>query len=79
MYEITDRFTTLADVIERAILPALGEHHADYDLEAIARETFTWVIDTDGEGNELLATGGFEQTVHDAEFWAVVEKHDRTA
>ncbi|MBW1600917.1 hypothetical protein JJV70_02120 [Streptomyces sp. JJ66] len=73
------RYTTLADVIDQAIVPALGEYGSDYDIEAIARETHTWVIDTDSDGNELLNTGGFEQTVSDDEFWAIAEKHDTSA
>lgn len=70
------RYATLADAIEQAIAPALGEHGNDYDLEAIARETFTYKVDTDADGNELLNTAGFEQTVDDSEFWDIVETHD---
>lgn len=72
------RFTTITDAIEQAITPALGEYGNDYDLEAIAREMFAYKVDTDADGNELLKTAGFEQTVDDAGFWAIAEKHDTT-
>ncbi|WP_432124078.1 hypothetical protein [Streptomyces sp. C10-9-1] len=69
------RFTTINDVIE-AITPAFGEHGDDYDIAAIAQATHTWMIDTDGNGNELLNTAGFEQTVTVEEFWAIAAQHD---
>lgn len=71
------RYTTRRDAIEQAIAPALDG--GDYDVDAICDETFTWAIDTDEAGNELLNTGGFEQTATDEQFWAVVARHDRTA
>jgi hypothetical protein len=67
------RYTTRRDAIEQAILPALDGD--DYDAEAICREAFDWKIDVDDKGQELLNTGGFEQTVTDDEFWAIVAKH----
>lgn len=71
------RYTTRRDAIEQAIAPALDD--GNYDLDAICYETFEWAIDHDADGNELLNTGGFEQTVTDDEFWAVVAKHDLDA
>ncbi|MEU0078502.1 hypothetical protein ABZY58_11450 [Micromonospora tulbaghiae] len=73
------RFTTRQDVIEQDILPALGEHGDDYDTDAICREAYEYRVDTDGQGNELLNTAGFEQIVTDDEFWEIVAKHDKTA
>lgn len=73
------RYTTIADVIEQDVVPALGEHADDYDAEAIAREAFEYRVDTDGQGNELLNTAGFEQKVSVDEFWKIVERHDKTA
>lgn len=73
------RFTTISDVIDQAVAPALGEYADDYDLEAIAREAFEYTVDTDADGNELLNTAGFEQVVDEAGFWAIAEKHDTTA
>ncbi len=73
------RYTTRPDAIEQAILPALGDHADDYDVDAICQETFDYRVDTDQHGNELLNTAGFEQTVTDDEFWEIVARHDRTA
>lgn len=68
------RYTTRREAIEQTIAPALTE--GTYDLEAICYETFSWVIDTDAHGNELLTTGGFEQTVSAEEFWEIAAKHE---
>lgn len=73
------RYVTITDVIEQAVTPALGEYQNDYDTEAIARDAFTWTIDTDAHGNQLLHTAGFEQTVSDEAFWSVAAKYERTA
>lgn len=73
------RYTTRRDAIEQAIIPALGDHGDDYDTDAICREAFEYRVDTDGAGRELLNTAGFEQAVSDDEFWAIVERHDKTA
>lgn len=67
------RYATRKDAIEQAIAPALQPGH--YDLEAICTLTFDWRIDTDGQGNELLNTGGFEQVITEAEFWAAIADH----
>lgn len=72
------RYTTIADVIQQDVIPALGEHAADYDAEAIAREAFEYRVDTDGQGRELLNTAGFEQTATVDEFWQIAAKHDTT-
>lgn len=73
------RYTAISDVIDQAVAPALGEYADDYDLDAIAREAFEYKVDTDGDGNELLNTAGFEQIADEASFWAIAEKHDQTA
>lgn len=73
----TIRITTIQDVIDRAVVPALGDFANDYDVEAIAREAFAWRIDTDGQGRELLNTGGFEQVVSDEAFWEIAKKHEK--
>lgn len=69
------RYSTITEVIEQAVAPALGDFAADYDIEAIAREVFEYRTDTDEAGKELLNSAGFEQIVTDEEFWAIVEKH----
>jgi hypothetical protein len=71
---MTIRYTTRQDAIEQAIMPALTE--GEYDYEAICYEAFDWKIDTNERGQELLNTGGFEQTVSDEEFWEIVARHD---
>lgn len=68
------RYTTRRDAIDHAIAPAITD--GTYDLDAICGEAFTWKIDTDDQGRELLNTGGFEQTVTDDEFWAIVARHE---
>lgn len=70
----TPRYTTRADAIDQAIAPALD--HDGYDLDAICYEAFSWAIDINDNGDELLNTGGFEQTVSDDEFWKIVAKHE---
>lgn len=71
----TIRIATLSEVIEQHVAPALGEFAADYDVEAIARETFEYRVDRDGDGTEHLSTVGFEQVVDEDGFWAAVERH----
>ncbi len=68
------RFTTRQDAIEQAIMPALTE--GNYDYEAICYEAFEWKIDVNGQDQELLNTGGFEQVVSDEQFWAIAAKHE---
>lgn len=57
-------YTTADDVIEREIVPALGEDVGDYDTRQIVQEAFEY----DGE------RGGFVQTVTDDQFWSVVQR-----
>jgi hypothetical protein len=73
------RYATKPQAIEALIVTALGDFAADYDIDAIADETLAYTVDTDDQGNELLNTAGFEQTVSDEEFWAIVETHDTSA
>lgn len=73
------RYTTKPQAIEALIVTALGDFAADYDIDAIADESLSYQVDTDDKGNELLNTAGFEQTVSDEEFWAIVERHDTSA
>ncbi len=72
------RFTTRQDVIDEVIRPALGEFADHYDLAAICDAAYEWKIDRDADGNELLNTAGFEQTVTDDEFWNIVEDNHTT-
>lgn len=72
------RYTTKTDAMEQAITPALGEHAADFDADAIFADAFKYKVDTDEQGNELLNTAGFEQVVTVEEFWEIAKKHDRS-
>lgn len=74
--ETPRRYASMSDVIEQEIRPALGEYADDFDVEAIARATFVWRIDTDDQGRQLLNSAGFEMSCADeAAFWGVVERH----
>lgn len=67
------RYTTRQDAIEQAIMPALAE--GTYDVQAICYEAFEYRIDTNDQGQDLLNSAGFEQVVHDDDFWELVERH----
>jgi len=69
------RYATIADVIDQDVTPALGEFANEYDAEAIASAAYTYRVDSDGQGRELLNTAGFELAVDDNGFWAIVEQH----
>lgn len=72
------RFTTIAEVIEHHIVPSLGEYAADFDTDAIAAEVTEYRTDEypGHPGSVNLGTAGYEVTVDDAEFWAIVARHD---
>lgn len=73
------RFSSMRDVIDQAIIPALGDDANDYDVEAIAAETFGYEVNEDEHGNQLLNTAGFVQVVSEERFWEIVELHDMSA
>lgn len=58
------KLTTVADVIDYEIVPALGEFVNDFDLSAIVDEVYTYD-----------AHDGYKQR-EDVDFWDVVSKHD---
>lgn len=58
------KLTTVADVINYEIVPALGEYVNDFDLAAIVDEVYTYD-----------AHDGYKQR-EDVDFWDVVSKHD---
>lgn len=70
------RHTTIDGVITYEIRPALGDHADDYDLEAIAAEAYTRVIDLNSAGQEIDNTARYEQILEGEDFWAVVAKHE---
>ena len=61
---MSTKYTTIADVINYEVAPALGEFVDDYDVEEIAREAFEYV------------DGYFVQR-EDADFWEVAKSHDK--
>ena len=70
-------YATLAEAVEREVLPALGERAGQFDVMAIAREVFEYVTPTDPAGNLLVGRAGFVQVVDVAEFWEVAFDHKR--
>lgn len=61
------KYTTINDVIDREILPALGEFANGYtseDIEELARRTFEY------------SDGAFVQIGDAADFWKAVEAFD---
>lgn len=58
------KLTTVADVIEYEIIPALGEYVNDFDLASIVDEVYIY------DSND-----GYKQR-NDVDFWDVVSKHD---
>lgn len=63
---MSTKYTTIADVINYEVAPALGEFVDDYDVEEIAREAFEYV------------DGYFVQR-EDVDFWEVAKTHDKKA
>lgn len=68
------RYSDRKKVIDLAIAPSLDDA-SQYDMEAISHEAFTFKTDVNEQGQELLNTAGFEQTVSDEEYWEIVAKH----
>lgn len=65
------RYSTMSDVCA-AVADALGDYADEYDVEAIAGETFAWYRAYDPEANvEYLHEQGYYQTVTADEFWSV--------
>ena len=61
------KYTTINDVIDHEIIPALGEfadRYTDEDIEELARRTFEY------------SDGAFTQIGDAADFWAAVEAFD---
>lgn len=60
-----DAYSTIQDVIDREILPALGDDVGDFDVVAIADEAFGYVPQE----------CGYLQVVDTEQFWAIAHKH----
>lgn len=65
---MTTVYTTKTDAIEQYIEPALGDHAADFDMDAIFEDYF--------EYDE--AERGFVER-EDVYFWEIAQAHDITA
>ncbi len=70
-----ERYSSRQDVIEQAILPALYPDADDYDVDAIADDTYEWRVEKDADGNELLNTAGFVPVKQLDAFWQSVQAH----
>lgn len=62
----TEKYTTIGDVVNYEVAPALGEFVNDFDIDEIAREAFEYV------------DGCYVQR-EDVDFWEVAKRHDKKA
>lgn len=62
----TMKYTSIQDVIDYEVVPALGEFADEYDVEEIAHELFEYV-------------DGYFERRYDVSFWEVAQAHDLTA
>lgn len=67
-------YSTLTDLINQEIIPALGERVNDFDIDAIASAISEYHEETDEQGNILLNYCGYRM-VEDADFWKIVENN----
>ena len=72
--ETTVSFATRGDA-RHYVAETLSEWSYDYDIDAITDRAFTYRIDTDAHGHELLNTARIEQVVDDVTFWTIVAAH----
>ena len=70
-------YATLAEAVEREILPALGDRSGEFDVAAIADKVVEYVTPTDPAGNLLVGRAGFVQVVDAPGFWEVAFRHER--
>lgn len=62
----TEKYTTIGDVVNYEVAPALGEFVNEFDIDEIAREAFEYV------------DGCYVQR-EDVDFWEVAKRHDKKA
>lgn len=70
-------YSSIQDVIDYEIEPALDELADDYDLRAIAEEAFELIVDEDEDGIQIGDPYYIQR--EDVDFWEVVKAHDLTA
>ena len=62
------------EYITEVLLPALGEHAQDYDLDAIAYDLLDWHTEYDEKGRGLDNHSGYTENPG-LDFWEVVARH----
>lgn len=72
---MTIKHTTITDVINREVAPALGEFVDDFDVEAIAREAFEYVDGAFVQREEIHAE--LAPCKDQAFFDAYCERHEK--
>lgn len=70
-------YASIEDVVTREVVPALGDHVGDFDVEAIARELFEWHTERTEQGDILVNRSGYRMRA-DIEFWTVAGGYERT-
>ena len=71
-------YSTIQDVIDYEVKPALDEWWEDYDLMAIAEEAFEFVTNEDENDGVQVGNPYYVQR-DDVDFWEVAQAHDLTA
>lgn len=70
-------YSSIQDVIDYEVKPALDEWAGDYDLRAIADETFELAVDEDENGVQVGDPYYIQR--ENVDFWEVAQAHDLTA
>ena len=68
-------YATLAEAIEREILPVLGEYAEDFDARAIADDVLEYVTPEDDQGRLRVDRAGVVLKAG-SRFWEVVFSHE---
>ena len=73
------RFHSIADV-PRSVNEALGEHAAEFDVNAIIEQAYTFGHDTepdaDGVERMIVRSAGWEQSVGTDEWWEIAKRNN---
>ena len=75
MTEKTKVYSRKDEYITEVLLPALGEHAQDYDLDAIAYDLLDWHTEYDEQGRGLDNHSGYVVN-QGLDFWEVVARHE---
>ena len=74
MTKKTKVYSRKDEYITEVLLPALGEHAQDYDLDAIAYDLLDWHTEYDEQGRGLDNHSGYVVNPG-LDFWEVVARH----